>query len=154
VPGGVLAPRAGYAPAVAAAKLVMAAATCSLTLLLAGGCGLGDQQDDPTRVTELSEPIEVEAGGAFEIVLESNPTTGYEWILARRPPAEVVSFEGSSYEPEPGAEEREGAGGEQALRFSAGEPGRARIELEYVFTGGGDEDRPPASRVAAEVSVR
>src|SRR3712207_576029 len=43
-----------------------------LTLLLAG-CG--------PEVTDPDTPLEVEVGERFDIVVESNPTTGYEWRL-------------------------------------------------------------------------
>lgn len=116
--------------------------------LLATGCG----SDDSYSLEELGEPIEVEPGEVFEVVLDSNATTGYEWQLAEPPSGDVVSFDGDDYAADEDATEREGEGGKQTLRFEALAPGEATIPLEYVFTGG--EDRDPAKEIEVEVVVR
>ena len=119
-------------------------ATAAAALLL--GCGSDGVED-----YEAGDPVEAEVGEGFEIKLDSNATTGYEWQLAGRPDEEVVRFEESIYELDPGSEDTEGGGGEQTLRFTAVGEGETTIRLEYVFTGG--EDREPASLTASDVTV-
>ena len=116
--------------------------------LLLTACG----SDDSYSLEELGEPIEVEAGKTFEIVLDSNATTGYAWQLAGPPAGGTVSLAGDDYEADEDAAARDGDGGEQTLRFEALEPGEATIQLEYVFMGG--ESRDPAKEIEAEVVVR
>jgi predicted secreted protein len=122
-----------------------ASSLCALAIAV-GGCG----SDDPDTY-EPGEPISAEVGESFEIVLDSNATTGYEWQLAGRPPGDVVSFDGSAYELDPGSEDREGGGGAQTLTFTAVGEGETTIDLEYVFTGG--EQREPATTASSEVIV-
>jgi predicted secreted protein len=123
----------------------LAHAAAGLALILVAGCG--DGVDD----YEAGEPIEAEVGESFEIKLDSNATTGYEWQLAGRPDPDVVSFEESTYELDEGSEDTDGGGGEQTLRFDAVGEGETTIRFEYVFTGG--EERDPASLTASDVTV-
>lgn len=116
----------------------------------AAGCGSGSEglavYDEP------GEAIEADVGESFELVLDSNPSTGYEWRLEGRPAAEVIRFDGSEYEADPGSEDLDGGGGEQTLTFTAVGEGETEIGLEYVFTGG--EERDPAKTATSPVLVR
>ena len=134
-------------PAGKAARL-LAALLAIATLLLIAGCG----EDEPT--TELFEDpssIEVDAGTEFEVALDSNPTTGYEWRLAEEPDDSVFEYVDSEYEQDPGTEDLDGAGGTQTLTFRATGAGKATIELEYVFSGG---DREKATERDIALTVR
>ena len=66
-------------------------------------------------------------GGAFEVRLPENPTTGFRWAVIQdgRPGCRAT---GDAYQPN-GA--RPGAGGEHRWMFEATKPGRSRIELVY-----------------------
>lgn len=101
-----------------------------LLLAAAAACGRDREHvyDDPRR------PIRVASGEEFEIVLESNPTTGYAWMLAPPPAPPVVHLVETRYVPEnePGDRPLAGAGGHERWRFRALAPGEAVIPLVYV----------------------
>lgn len=130
----------------------------ALGTMLAAGCG-GDDPDpvEPDsgveQFTDLSVPIEVEAGSELELVLDSNPSTGYAWKLRGKPDADVLTYEGTEYVADPGSEGLAGGGGVERLRFRAVGPGEATVALAYVFAGGGD-GREPAERERGEIIVR
>jgi inhibitor of cysteine peptidase len=102
-------------------------------------------------VFEDPSAIEVDAGSEFEVVLDSNPTTGYEWRLAGEPDESVFEYLGSEYEQDPGTEDLDGAGGKETLSFRATGAGKATIELEYVFSGG---DREKATERDIALTVK
>lgn len=109
-----------------------------VALLVLAGCG-GD------GVKTFDEPegtIEVQAGEEFRFDLGENPSTGYLWRFTRRPDPSVVRVLGDDFELEEGGEDRDGAGGTRRFTFRAGRPGRTRIAMEDVFTGGERGRRP------------
>jgi inhibitor of cysteine peptidase len=104
-----------------------------LFMLLSAGCGGGNGgpkvYDDPSRT------IDVAVGEEFIISLDSNITTGYSWQLASPLEEDVVVLVGSDYIPEPGAENRAGAGGTEEWTFKAAGKGSTTISLQYVPPG-------------------
>lgn len=84
----------------------------------------GPKYSDPAR------PIQVEVGDDFAIVLEANPTTGFQWQLGDELPADVLTLVINEYQ---GAEtDLVGAGGQDIWVFQATGPGKAVIGLEYL----------------------
>jgi len=119
------------------AVLVSAFVLAALVLSV-GGCELDGE------VKEYRDPavlIEVEKGEEFAIVLESNPTTGYQWKLAEELDAEILLLEKTEYKkPET---ELIGAGGEEKWTFKAEGLGSTSITLAYVRPWEEDgEDEP------------
>lgn len=104
------------------------------------GCGIADWElflplltrshwDGTGRLYQRGEsPITVAAGATFSIELESNPTTGYEWVVQVSNSA-VVTAGASTYLPP--ADVKPGAGGYQRIAFTAVSAGTATITLEY-----------------------
>jgi inhibitor of cysteine peptidase len=96
-------------------------------------------------VTEYRDPatvIEVEKGSEFAIVLDSNPTTGYQWKLAAPLDEGIVILESTEYE-EPDTE-LIGAGGEEKWTFKAQGLGDTTISFIYVrpWEEEGDSEEP------------
>lgn len=122
-------------------------AALALLALALGACG------GPTTPDVFSDPaavIRVEPGDLFDVVLESNATTGYSWRLAR--PLDAVSLQlvESRYEaPDSGLV---GAAGRERWRFRALAPGRTEIALEYVRPW--EAGLPPARTATFEVEIR
>ncbi|MFH1725215.1 MAG: protease inhibitor I42 family protein [Elusimicrobiota bacterium] len=110
--------------------------------LLAGGLLLGGCAGAGTRKASLGE--------RFSVSLESNPTTGYGWRLARPLDGTVLELVDSGYEdPPPGLV---GRGGREIWTFKAVGRGRATIELEY--TRPWEKGKPPVRRELVPVKVR
>jgi predicted secreted protein len=126
---------------------------CAFALVLAG-CGDDDAGDSNTfTADDLNAPIEVDAGSTFQIVLDSNPTTGYAWQVEEKDPG-VVKYSGAEYEPDPGSEDRAGGGGEETLTFEAVAAGETEIALTYMFSQPVSDDSNTAEEKTATVVVR
>ncbi len=109
------------------AVVVMAAFVLTVLILTTSGCSLEGE------VKEFRDPaveIVVEKGEEFAIVLESNPTTGYQWKLNRALDEKVLTLEKTEYNPP--EEKLLGAPGEEKWTFKAHDLGRTTIELAYV----------------------
>jgi len=84
----------------------------------------GPSFDNPDQL------IDVLVGQEFRIVLDSNPTTGFEWQLAALLDETLVTLVGNAYDvaSTPG---RTGAGGKQTWTFRAVRRGQTVIALKY-----------------------
>lgn len=95
----------------------------------------GYMDKEPKKYKDPGEAIEVEEGLKFSVVLESNPTTGYQWELAKPLKGDVVALVGTAFEAKGGSEggegEKMGAPGEETWTFEALKPGEAEITLAY-----------------------
>ncbi len=91
-----------------------------------GGCGA----EGNGAYRDPSVPIVVEKGQEFVIALESNPSTGYRWLLGEELEKEIVALEKVEFE-EPQAEKR-GHPGEERWTFKAIGTGRTEITLRYA----------------------
>ena len=80
--------------------------------------------------TDEGKTITAKAGGEFVIVLDSNPTTGYEW--QEKHDDAMVKLVDSKYEPGQNAKKgMVGAGGAHYFRFKALKAGATQITLTY-----------------------
>ncbi|MCC7519701.1 MAG: protease inhibitor I42 family protein [Verrucomicrobiae bacterium] len=103
-----------------------------------------------TRFTDSSQPIEVVGGQSFEIVLESNPTTGYSWTLAKRLVNRVVTLAGNEYRPKDSS--LTGASGLEIWTFVARHEGATTISLAYRRPW--EKEQTPAKVCTFRVVVR
>jgi len=82
------------------------------------------------KYTDPMKPIRVKVGKKFVIVLESNPTTGYQWQLAQPLDESKVKGLGSKYK---GVHtKRVGAGGRETWNFRSVGQGKTAISFQYV----------------------
>jgi inhibitor of cysteine peptidase len=77
-----------------------------------------------------STPITAEVGQKFSVTLESNPTTGYQWRLAR--PLDEKHLTLLTNEFVKSKSKLSGAGGQQIWWFRALRAGKTQIDLEYA----------------------
>jgi len=76
-------------------------------------------------LTDPAQPIEVQAGETFNIVIDSNPSTGYHWeIVGELSGVEFVSTEYTADEPV-----APGSGGVDVWMFKAISAGQTQITL-------------------------
>lgn len=87
-------------------------------------------------------PIEVKAGQKFIICLESNPTTGYDWEIAKPLDSNIVRFVYSSYKP--GRRKILGGGGRRLWVFKA--VGRGKTEVLFRYVRPWEKGVPPVDK--------
>lgn len=102
-----------------------------LILLSAALTGCGGLTETDTAV-----PLEVTAGETFDIVIEANPTTGFEWRLVGTLDEAVVQFVAQEYEADRPISE--GSGGMDVWTFQAVAPGTSQIVLGHFPPDGSD----------------
>jgi inhibitor of cysteine peptidase len=104
---------------------------CVISLICSAFVLAYAQGSDPQSVSNPDHPIDVSAGQEFKIVLDSNPTTGFEWQLASPLDETLVTLVGNAYTAAstPG---QTGAGGKHTWTFKAVRQGHTVIALKYL----------------------
>ncbi len=97
------------------------------------------------------KPVSAKAGDQFTVSLESNPTTGYSWQLAKPVDEKVVTLVGSKYE-RMGQKDVVGAGGREHWTFKATAAGKTCVEMKYVRSW--EKDVPPVRVATIVVEVK
>ena len=125
---------------------VLVAATLALT-----ACG-GKSTETSAPHLEISDPgksIEVAAGSEFKIIIESNPSTGYQWKMVGELDESILQFVSMDYR----ADEPvlPGSGGADVWVFRAVTAGETKIVLGNYPPGQGE---PAAQEVAFTISVK
>lgn len=93
------------------------------------GCG-DDAQGVVLTGSDSGQEVQVMAGDRFEVRLESNPSTGYQWRIAPDAGLSIVSLVSSVFEPS--ADDLAGSPGSETLVFEAVAAGAGVLRLEYV----------------------
>jgi inhibitor of cysteine peptidase len=75
--------------------------------------------------------IELEKGEEITILLDSNPTTGYSWILGEEMDSTIVELTDSMFLQTEKEKELVGAGGSEVFTFEAKNSGHTEIVLCY-----------------------
>ncbi len=115
-------------------------------VLVASGCGTSEQS---SLFTDRNDRLTVDVGEEFQVVLESNATTGYGWQLEAPLDAGVLELVGDRYEAP--TTDLVGAAGRQVFDFRAVGDGSTFIQLWY--TRPFDDPPDPADRAQFEVIV-
>lgn len=97
-----------------------------------------------------AEQIEVPVGKTFSVTLDSNPTTGYRWQLAKPLDEAILKVVGSEYKKP--ATKLVGAGGKEVWVFKAVAKGQASIQMRYVRPW--EKDVGPAKEATFTVIAR
>jgi inhibitor of cysteine peptidase len=102
------------------------------------------------RVAKNDNIIEATVGKSFTITLDSNPTTGYQWQVARQMDTGMVELIDSQYiAPKT---DLVGAPGKEEWHFKAIKEGKAIISFEYVRPW--EKDELPGQQESFIVIVR
>jgi inhibitor of cysteine peptidase len=83
-----------------------------------------------SAVCAAEKPLTVACGEEFKITLESNPTTGNQWLMARPLDEKFLKLLGSEYKR--GRSGAPGSGGSDVLTFKALGEGKTQIHLKYA----------------------
>jgi len=106
--------------------------------------------EDTIKPDDTEAPIEVIVGDQFEITLESNQTTGYQWELSDPLDESVVKFIGSEYISDKPI--TIGSGGVEVWTFEGVGAGKTEISMAYVRSW--EEDIEPAQSRTFMVMVK
>lgn len=83
-----------------------------------------------TALAGEPKPIAATVGKEFKITLQGNPTTGYEWVLAKAPDQKLAKLLRSEFKR---LDSRlVGAGGDMVWTFQALAEGKTQMELNYI----------------------
>ena len=120
----------------------------ALVGLVVASCGSDDEQNPVTLdISDSGSAITFEVGDTFEVLLDSNPTTGYGWTVAEQP--DGVTLVSSDYE-EPDTS-LVGAGGVETFEFEATAAGSGVLRLDYVRSF--DDPVVPADTVEYDLTI-
>ncbi len=75
--------------------------------------------------------IELKKGDKINIKLESNPTTGYAWVLSENTDETIISMTNSEFIQTEKEEKLVGSGGYEIFTFQAKKNGQTEIILTY-----------------------
>lgn len=82
--------------------------------------------------SDSGSQIELKAGDIFTVELESNPSTGFQWVLADNSDDAVLQMQEQEYVIDnAGDPPLPGAGGKEVWTFKALSRGETTISLEY-----------------------
>jgi len=76
--------------------------------------------------------VNLKPGATLEVVLVSNPSTGYHWVVTSIDTGSLKQVGEAVYKPDPETEGLIGAGGTDTFRFEAVSPGDATISMDYL----------------------
>ncbi len=120
---------------------------CLLTVPFLVSCSSSD--DDKTYVVSgenNGEAVAIKIGDTLEVVLQGNPTTGYEWTTASVD-SSILAPTDSKFTPESDAT---GAGGEYVFKYVGNSVGTTPLRLVYQRSWEGR----PAQTFTVTVTVK
>lgn len=148
----------------AAGAMLAACQSASTVQSSSGGGTAGSAQTAPatgqqrasgevTYTATLSNPVcgseVVLIGYMTQIQLESNPSTGYSWRLAK--PASLFDVAKDDYKPAPKQPNVVGSGGTQVITLRAKQQGEETLSFEYVRPW--EKDTAPVKTQQCKVKV-
>jgi predicted secreted protein len=104
-----------------------------LALLLMGCSTSNPIPGTRPALTDPTQPIEVQAGETFHIVIDSNPSTGYHWELTGELDSNIVKFVSTEYTADEPV--MPGSGGVDVWAFKAIANGETQITLGHYPPG-------------------
>lgn len=87
---------------------------------------------DPAPQTE----VVMRPGGKLEIILPSNPSTGYFWQVETEPDEQILTLLDNSYQGDPNPRGAVGVGGDEVFVYEAIMPGKTRLVMRYARSSG------------------
>jgi len=104
-----------------------------VSIFVLSACGAkneaAEEQSAEIQISDPSRQLEAAAGNEFKLVIDSNPTTGYQWELMGELDKSVVEFVSKDYKAD--ASQAVGSGGKDVWVFKAVASGEAEITLGY-----------------------
>lgn len=80
---------------------------------------------------DAGRTVELQAGEVFELILDANPTTGYQWEMVSDGSGVIRQIGDAEFKPD---SDLLGSGGKTTYRFEAAVPGQTWLSLDYHRT--------------------
>lgn len=130
--------------------IFMAMVICITTI--SGSCSAYEQLADKENISYANPEklIHCKVGETFSIVLDSNPSTGYQWRPANSSDGGPLKLIGSKYRASKIG--LEGAGGKEIWSFEALSVAQKTIVFEYVRPW--EKDKEPVKRMTFTVNIQ
>lgn len=133
-------------------RLVIVYSAFLMAAILLTGC----KEETPQKIIALSQEegiskivIQIKKGEKFLISLDSNPTTGYSWQLAKPLDEKIIRLVSSKYKAP--KTELVGVGGRESWTFKA--LGRGKTKIIFVYARPWEKGIPPAEEKAVDIIV-
>jgi inhibitor of cysteine peptidase len=128
--------------------------TGAIILLAVGPALCGGVKQPVNRIdtayTNPQETIQGNAGREFSIVLDANPTTGYQWRLTHPTDEKTLKLVDKKYKA-PNTN-LAGAGGHEIWSFKALSVGQEKLIFEYVRPW--EKDKSPVKSISFTINIR
>lgn len=105
---------------------------------VSGLAGAADLQTlyDPAAENDVT----LRPGGKLEIILPSNPSTGYFWQFAVPPDDQIITQIDGTFQSDPNPRGMVGVGGDEVFLFEAIMPGKTKLVMRYARASGPDAE--------------
>ncbi|MFF3652565.1 protease inhibitor I42 family protein [Streptomyces sp. NPDC002181] len=100
--------------------------------------------------SDADRSVTLRLGQSTDVVLEENPSTGYEWQITALP--SPLRLKSSTYTPSPNPSHMVGRGGVHTFRFTAVRRGTG--DLKFAYRRPGESSTPPGETLTVKVAVR
>lgn len=124
---------------------------CALFITTACASSNQSQSFTISRTSNECPSIIITPQTSFNINLDANPSTGFQWQVASKPEILVQQGKGK-YVPDNTPERMVGSGGTYTLTFLATKPGQGKLQLVYLQPW--ETNTPPARRITCPVTVK
>lgn len=133
--------------------VVVAVLAVGAAATFGAGCGSSAQAGGKQLTAEDSgTAVSVKVNEKLDVVLESNPTTGFEWEMESGDTAVVKMLGEPVYSPTPTGTQVVGSGGTTTFHLQGAAAGSTNVRLIYHRTF--EKDVPPAQTFEVKVTVQ
>ena len=103
----------------------------TILLMFAAGCKTTGEYHSQLTMPDSGRKLTLKPGDTFRIALQSNPTTGFNWIEAGKTDTDVIRLTAKRFVSAQKQQNLDGAPGETEFIYQAVGPGETEIRLNY-----------------------
>ncbi|MFE5540068.1 protease inhibitor I42 family protein [Streptomyces sp. NPDC056492] len=132
-------------------RTAAAAALCALAVFPTEAAGAVPTAPTAHETgTDSDRSVTLRLGQSTDVVLDENPSTGYQWQITALP--SPLRLKSSTYTPSPNPSHMVGRGGVHTFRFTAVRRGTG--DLKFANRRPSEPSAPPADTLTVKVTVR
>ena len=129
-------------------KLILLTSLILLLLIPLSGCGNEGAKTVSVSEIDNGKTVQLQLGQKIKVVLEDNPTTGYNWQTDSKDMSAIEQVGPPQFQP---SSKLIGAGGKITVLFLAKAKGKDRLKLVYRRSW---EKKPPIKEFQIKVIVK